>query len=275
MCEITGHYTRILGYETYYEEAGQGQCVLCLPMAGASGSQYHHLLEHCANEHFRFLALDLPGRGKTLPDLKTLTPISDVAQYLDFIWTFVETLHLKPVILLGTAMNATAVTILADRHPKEVKAVIACNGGVVPKAANDPAYTDLLNHPSVNLSDFKETHIPGLCGPDISQQNLNLCIWYGAKTQVTDTAVADVKVFSMLKYEGNISHVTMPYLLINGAEDKTISPDMRSVLEHLSLCQSVTIPGGGHYLAMEKPQEVADAINDFLQRLYAEEKHHL
>ena len=256
MCEITGHYTRVLGYEAYYEEAGRGQAVLCLPMAGASGSQYHYLLKTCASGKFRFIALDLPGRGKSLPDMKTLRPISDAEQYLDFIWAVVETLDLEPVILLGTAMNATAVTILANRHPGAVKAVIACNGGVVPKAATDPEYSSMLNHPSINLSDFKEVHIPGLCGGNIPQERLNMCIWYGAKTQVADTAAADVAVFAELKYDGNLEHVTMPYLLLNGGEDVTVSAFVKRQIERLPNCKSVTIPGGGHYLAMEKPGEV-------------------
>lgn len=267
MCEIVGHYAGILGYETYYEEAGRGQAVLCLPMAGASGSQYHHLLSTCGNGKFRFIALDLPGRGKSLPDMKTLRPIDDAEQYLAFIWAVVESLHLAPVILLGTAMNAAAVTILANRHPREVCAVIACNGGVVPKAANDPEYASMLNHPSVNLSDFKETHIPGLCGGDIPQERLNLCIWHGAKTQVADTAAADVAVFSQLHYEGNLEHVTMPYLLLNGGEDVTISPSVKMQLQRLPRCKSVMIPGGGHYLAMEKPDEVAQAVTAFLSEL--------
>lgn len=267
MCEIIGHYARILGYETYYEEAGRGQAVLCLPMAGASGSQYHHLLSTCADGKFRFIALDLPGRGKSLPDMKTLRPIDDGERYLAFIWAVVETLHLTPVILLGTAMNATAVTILANRHPQAVCAVIACNGGVVPKAANDPEYSSMLNHPSVNLSDFKETHIPGLCGGDIPRERLNMCIWHGAKTQVADTAAADVAVFSQLRYEGNLEHVTMPYLLLNGGEDVTVSPAVKRQLEGLPLCKSVAIPGGGHYLTMEKPDEVAREVTEFLNGL--------
>ena len=217
MYEITGRYVDVMGYETYYEEAGSGQPVLCLAMAGASGSQYRHLMRVCAGAGFRMIAPDLPGRGKTLPDMETLRPLSDAEVYLRFIWTFVEKLALTPVVLLGTAMNATAATMLANRHPDDVKAVIACNGGVVPKAANDPLYVSMLNHPSINVSDFKEAHIPGLCGRGIPQERLNRCIWYGAKTQVADTAAADVAVFARLSYE-DISRGTMPSLLLTGGD---------------------------------------------------------
>lgn len=266
MYEIIGRYVDVMGYETYYEEAGSGQPVLCLAMAGASGSQYRHLMRVCAGAGFRMIAPDLPGRGKTLPDMETLRPISDAEVYLRFIWTFVEKLALTPVVLLGTAMNATAATMLANRHPDDVKAVIACNGGVVPKAANDPLYVSMLNHPSINVSDFKEAHIPGLCGRDIPQERLNRCIWYGAKTQVADTAAADVAVFVRLSYE-DISRVTMPYLLLNGGEDVTVSPAVKRRLEQLPACTSVTIPGGGHYLVMEKPEETARAVKHFLTTL--------
>ena len=161
MCEIIGRYTDVMGYETYYEEAGSGQPVLCLAMAGASGSQYHHLMRACAGAGFRMIAPDLPGRGKTLPDMETLRPISDAEVYLRFIWAFVEKLALTPVILLGTAMNATAVTMLANRHTDDVRAVIACNGGVVPKAANDPLYVSMLNHLRFQRSAYSGPVRPG------------------------------------------------------------------------------------------------------------------
>ena len=267
MSERIGRYITVNGIETYYEESGTGQPIVCLAMAGASGSQYSHLLKTNGSDRFRYIAPDLPGRGKTLPDIHSLKPINDAEEYLEFIWSFVTALGLKHPILLGTAMTATAVLMLANRHSGEVKAVIACNGGVVPKAANDPEYISLLNHPAVNVSDFKECHIPGLCGPDIPRENISTCIWYGAKTQVADTAVADVKVFSRLTIEGELDHVTMPVLLLNGGADITISRGARAKIEALPQCQSRTIPGAGHYMTMEKPEEVAKAVAQFVSSL--------
>ncbi|MGN1413978.1 MAG: alpha/beta fold hydrolase [Anaerovoracaceae bacterium] len=268
--QITGHYVEVNGFETYYEEAGSGQPILCLAMAGASGSQYHFLMQACASETRRFIAVDLPGRGKSLPNMDTLKPIEEKDEYLDFIWALVEKLNLAPVILLGTAMTATAVLMVANAHPDKVKAVIACNGGVVPKAANDPGYSLMLNHPSVNLSDYKEAHIPGLCGKNTPQKNLNLCIWYGAKTQVPDTAVADVKVFSRLTVDGNLENLErlrVPVLLLNGGEDVTISAAAKKKIEALSACKSVTVPGAGHYMMMEKPEETAEEVCQFLNKI--------
>lgn len=267
MYEITGHYVDVMGLSVYYEEAGEGDAVVCLAMAGASGSQYHDILELCAGDRYRFIALDMPGRGKTLPNLKTLKPIDRADEYLAFIWAFIEALNLEKVIILGTAMTATAALLLAAEHPETVSAVIACNGGVVPKAANDPAYSNLLNHPGINLSDFKEAHIPGLCGADIPQENLNLCIWYGAKTQVCDTATADVKVFSELSIEGKIRGLKMPVLLLNGGEDKTISEKAKEEILSLPAAVGREIPGAGHYMILEKPRESAEAIRSFLETL--------
>lgn len=268
--QITGHYVKVNGFEIYYEEAGKGQPIVCLAMAGASGSQYHYLMQACASETRRFIAVDLPGRGKSLPDMDTLKPIEAKEEYLDCIWAFVEELHLDNVILLGTAMTATAVLMIANAHPNNVKAVIACNGGVVPKAANDPSYSLMLNHPSINLSDYKEAHIPGLCGKDTPQKNLNLCIWYGAKTQIPDTAVADVKVFSELTIDGNLEHLErlhVPVLLLNGGEDVTISAAAKKKIEALPACKSVTVPGAGHYMMMEKPEETSEEIRRFLNEI--------
>jgi len=264
MYEITGHYINVKGIRTYYEEAGTGPAIVCLAMAGASGSQYHYLLENCANYHRRIIAPDLPGHGKTLPSLDTLYPIENTRQYLDFIWCFIESLCLKQPIIMGAAMTANAALLIALDHPNEINAVIACNGGVVPKAASDPMYNDLLNNPSVNLSDYKETHIPGLCGTDLSQERLNECIWYGAKSQIGDTAVADSKVFTGLSTAGKLSPIEMPVLLLNGENDITISLSGREEILSLPRAKGVVIPGAGHYMVIEKQEEVCNAINTFL-----------
>lgn len=267
MFEITGHYVQVNGLRTYYEEAGSGRPVVCLAMAGASGSQYHCLLERCAGPDRRMIAPDLPGRGKTLPPLKDLRPIEDTREYLDFIWAFIEVLGLEKPVLMGQAMTANAVLLLAKEHPDEVEAVVACNGGVLPKAASDPLYNDLLNHPGVNLSDYKEAHIPGLCGPDIPQERINECLWYGAKTQIGDTAVADSKVFAGLCVAGRLAGLTMPILLLNGGSDITISKAGRDEILSLPGAVGRIIPGAGHYMAMEKPEELADAVGEFLDSI--------
>jgi len=267
MFEITGHYVTVNGLRTYYEEAGTGRPVVCLAMAGASGSQYHCLLERCAGPNRRLIAPDLPGRGKTLPPLDTLQPIRDTREYLDFIWAFVEALGLENPVLMGQAMTANAVLLLAKEHQDRVAAVVACNGGVVPKAASDPLYNDLLNHPGVNLADYKEAHIPGLCGPDIPQERLNECLWYGAKTQIGDTALADSLVFAGLNVAGRLGGLTLPILLLNGGSDLTVSPSGRAEILALPGAVGRIIPGAGHYMAMEKPEAMADAVGEFLDSI--------
>lgn len=267
MFEITGHYINVNGLRTYYEEAGSGQPVVCLAMAGASGSQYHVLLETCARENRRLIAPDLPGRGKTLPPLDTLKPIEDTREYLDFIWAFIKAMKLEKPVLLGQAMTAGAVLLLAKEHPDEVAAVVALNGGVQPKAAGDPTYNDLLNHPGVNLADYKEAHVPGLCGLGVSRENLNECLWYAAKTQIGDTAVADSIVFVGMDIVGRLSGMEMPVLLLRGGSDFTVTEAGRGEILSLPGAVERLIPGAGHYMAMEKPEEVAAAVGEFLDSI--------
>lgn len=270
---ITGHYLTVNGYETYYEEAGYGQPVVCLAMIGASGAQYHYLLRHNASEKYRYIALDLPGHGRSLPDMETLEPILDMEVLLDFITAFLDALGLERPILLGQAMTATAALILADRFPKRFRAVIAVNGGVIPRAAHDPEYLAMLDSPNVNLGHLKASHFSFLCGREVTPKDLNYCKWYGAYNQVSRTVQADNILFVALsKVSLTDALDEVPFLLLTGGDDETLSAGEIACLQKRPRCRPVVIPGAGHYLIMEQPEKCARAIQDYTNAILPEDE---
>lgn len=269
MYELTGHYIEVCGIRTYYEQAGCGRPVVCLAMAGASGSQLYRITQPLASDKYCFIAPDLPGRGKTLPNIDTLRPIEDTGEYLDFIWKFIQALKLEKPILFGAAMTANAVMLLAAEHPDEVSAVIAVGGGLTPKAELDLTYEDMLDHPGVNLSDFKETHLIGMLGPDLPRQRINECIWYAAKTQVSSTARADSMVFRGLGTIGRLQNLNeIPVLMIRGDCDVSIPEQARSEILSLKRMEERVVHGAGHYAVLEKPEEISREVGAFLERTF-------
>lgn len=265
MNRITGHYIEVCGVSLHYETAGEGSALICLPMAGASGRQYHRLLLALAENGFRGLALDLPGHGGTMPASHGL--IEDTGEYLDFIAAAVDALCPEELpYLLGSSMTANAVLLLAARCAGRFSGIIAAGGGTRPKAGTDPDYHDFLNHPSVNLADYKEVHLPGLCGSRITQRRLNECIWHAARSQCPDTALADARVFEGLDIIGRISSIDIPVLLLCGGEDFTVTESGRAEILALARSEYAEIAGAGHYLPVEQSEEFSERCIDFLKK---------
>ena len=61
--DIRGHYVKVNGTRTFYDELGEGQPLICIHTAGASSLEYQYILPLYAEMGFHAYALDLPGHS--------------------------------------------------------------------------------------------------------------------------------------------------------------------------------------------------------------------
>ncbi|WP_421717994.1 alpha/beta fold hydrolase [Algiphilus sp.] len=121
---IVGRYlcTEITGAEqrVYFEEAGQGQPVLCLHTAGADARQWRHILNDAElTRDFRFIAFDMPWHGKSLPPagFHTREYLLTTDDYIATVLAVLRGLDLQRPILAGCSMGGRIALQLAARHP--------------------------------------------------------------------------------------------------------------------------------------------------------------
>ncbi len=61
--DIRGHYVKVNGTRTFYDEIGDGYPIVCVHTAGACSLEYTYILPLLAERGFHAYALDLPGHS--------------------------------------------------------------------------------------------------------------------------------------------------------------------------------------------------------------------
>ena len=129
---IIGRYVTLcvkgVDYRIYFEDAGQGQPVLCLHTAGADTRQWRHVMNDqdlCA--HHRFIAFDMPWHGKSFPPtgFETREYLLTTNHYIDVILSLCQALDLTRPILAGCSMGGRIALQLAALHVEQFSGFIA------------------------------------------------------------------------------------------------------------------------------------------------------
>jgi len=218
---------------------------------------------YLAHHGFGVLAVDLPGHGRS--DGAPLARIQDMA---DWIVALLDAAGSASAALVGHSMGSLAVLDCAARHPRRVTR-IALLGTAVPMRVsrellqatreNEPAAQDMINI----WSHSAYAHYPSNPGPGFWVPGENLRLMQRQKPGVLHADFSACNDYS----EGlaRAAQVKCPALLILGRRD-AMTP-ARAALEiarAIPGARTVTLEGSGHNLMGEKPDEVLDALREFL-----------
>ena len=265
--EIIGRYIQIGPYRTYYESAGEGKPVICLPTAGASSGEFRHILEYFGMRGYRMIALDPPGHGKSYPDFRTNRILKTEDEYVDFAWQFAKTLGFEKPAFIGYAVAGSAVLLLAAKYGDEISAVVAGEGNT--KLSIDPIQLLSLNHPSINMSDLMEVTTPGLCGQGLPDEVVNECIWHNARSPVPEVIEADLTIYDNHDVTDRLSEIRCPVLHIWGDRDYCVTQESKQlILENIPVVRQVELRNTGHYVPMENPSGLIREIEKFFEEFY-------
>jgi pimeloyl-ACP methyl ester carboxylesterase len=211
---------------------------------------------HFARHGFHVLAPDLPGHGRSDgPALESIDALADwLARVLDA--TGVEA-----AAVVGHSMGALIAQSLAIRHPTRVRA-LALLGTSVPMpvterllaaaARNDHAATDMAN----GWSHSARARLGGSPNPGFWMLGI------GARLiERTPPGVHHADLAACNAYHGDPSAIAAPTLVIVGEQDQmTPARAGREVAGKIADARVVTLPGAGHAMLAERPNEVLDAL---------------
>ena len=266
MSELIGRYVQVGPYRIYYESMGSGEPVICLPTAGASTGEYRNVLPALAQAGYFAIAMDPPGHGNSYPDLKDLSVPATEDAYVDLVWAFAQKLDLNRPVFVGCAMSGSAMLLLALKHGREIRAVVAGEGNASFRI--NPIQLAALDHPSINMADMMESTTAGVCARGIEPAVLNECIWHNARNASPSVIFADLNIYDQHDLESRLGEIPCPVLHLYGEEDPCVLEQSKRLLrEQVPQIRQVALPHTGHLSPVENPAGFSAAIIQFLQEL--------
>jgi len=257
----------------------QGQKVFCYTGgkafdAGLPAVVFIHGAEqdHCvwvlqsrylAHHGHAVLALDLPGHGRSAGP-----PLSSVEAIADWIVQLLDAAGVTQAALVGHSMGSLAALDCAGRYPERISR-IALLGAAFPMQVSQELLDATRNdeplaQAMVNIwSHSAYAHYPSNPGPGFWVRGENLRLMQRQKPGVMHVDFAACNAYAAGTERA--AQVRCPALLVLGKRDvMTPARSGRELAKAIRGARVVEIAGSGHALMAEKPDEVLDALAEFL-----------
>ena len=226
-----------------------GMKLVFLHGAGCSSLSFYYQLRHFRSAK----AIDLPGH----PDGK---PCETVDGYLEWVRGFIRARRYKNVILCGHSMGGAIAMSYALKYPEELHGLILLGTGA--RLRVHPNYLDRCREPGENNALWLEQHLGYY--RDVNEEIFPVlrqrAAEVGPQVELNDLMACDN--FDVM---GSITQIKLPTRVICGSEDVMTpvkySNYLTNNIEGSSQC---IVPGGSHFVHMEKYQRVNEEIEDFL-----------
>ena len=226
--------------------------ILCVNGSLSTSSSFYWALKMLPD--YTFIFFDLPHSGKSKQyneDLALFTIEQEVAVLRELNEYFI------PSHIMSMSWGGFSALLLLSEQPKNIKA------GIISSFSDKitPAMTDYLKVTEVLLRDndiitaidvffnYIGEHLPAGFKKIFSRYFLNLTNteWSLALSHFDRLFTLDDKTYKEL-----MKNVACPCLFINGTADRFTSPeDALNLAHYIKQSQFTTIPGGGHFLALE------------------------
>lgn len=217
-----------------------------------------------AHHGFNAMAIDLPGHGRSGGD-----PSANVEAYADWVTAFLDAAGVEQAAVCGHSMGSLVALETAARHPARVSK-LAMLGTSVPMPVTDQLLDAAKNN---DHSAYDMINIWGHSPFGQMGGNRAPGMWMiGGSVRLLERSAPGV-LFNDLSACNEYRHglqsaerVKCPALLLLGARDAMSPPRAAQALAAaISDARSVVLPGCGHMMMSEQPDQVLEALVDFIQ----------
>ena len=250
-------YTNVAGENTFYayhQGAPKGQRTLFF-VHGAGGSHLNWPPQLRRLAGANTYALDLPGHGKSEGQGR-----ESIKAYADFVATFLETLRLEKVTLVGHSMGGATALDFALRYPEELARLVLVGSGARLRVA--PAILDGIRQDFQAAVRFITDYAFALDAPEQLKRE--------GRRQMgqtdPDVLYGDFAACDAFDVMDRLNEIRCPTLAICGTADRLTPPKYSTYLrDNIPAAQLVLVEGAGHMVMLEQPEAVSQAIADFIQ----------
>src|ERR1700743_990897 len=122
-----GKFKTIKGLRLYYEESGEGIPLILLHAFGGNTVMWSGYTAELA-KHYRVIAIDLPGHGRSDPMDTTLVYLHKRAA--EYVLGLLDDLHIDSAYIMGASSGAFITLYMATMRPVLAKKIILVGGQV-------------------------------------------------------------------------------------------------------------------------------------------------
>lgn len=261
-------YVTLDGTRMYYEEYGAGQPLVFIHGATQDTLSWRDNVEYYGRR-YKVYAIDLPGHGKS--DLIDRKPCRTTDEFAAAISRFIKALKLKRPIIVGHSMGAAIAMTVALNYPKEIRGVVAVDGGAAflgPAGVNYKG--NILADVEINPAAWLETTIYSVLGRNTTRERRDEMVFDCSRCSPY-VQFSDLLTYTSFNLAQRIHEITVPCYYIIGEDDWSTSPMMCSEtaarLEKLGVPTGVwELKGVGHIPHWEQPEVFNKALDEVLQR---------
>ncbi len=260
--DIQGHYIKVNGTRTFYDEIGEGQSIVCVHTAGASSLEYQYLLPLLAEQGFHAYALDLPGHSRSYP--VNWRQHRSIHEHAEFVHAFVKALKLKKPVIIGCSIGGDITLDYAAHHWREMAAGVPMEG--LARSPTFPLPSGLI-HPAwaPGWQDQMERAAIESLNWHCSDDKIQELRWQHRNAQVS--AVGDLEGWAQHDVRDKLKQVACPMLVIRGEDDFWLP---RELVEEtgrlLKKSEVLHLKNIGHYPMFEDPALVCRLVTRFCKK---------
>ncbi len=257
---------RVGEVELFVAQRGRGRPLLLVHGFPLDHTMWQPQLEHLS-DRYRVVAPDLRGFGRSQVVAGTAT----MPQLADDLALLLDALEIdEPVTLCGLSMGGYIAWQFWLRHADRLDRLVLCDT----RAMADPPDVAQGRVESARrvLEEGTSEFVEGLLGKLFAEATLRDQPAVVAATQEVMRAASPVGVAAALRgmaerpdMTGRLGEIRIPTLVVCGQHD-VISPpaEMQQIAAALPRATMLEVPDAGHMAPLEQPQQVNQAIRQFL-----------
>jgi len=264
-------FVEIDGVRLHYREEGEGPPVVLLHANYASLFMWEPWVA-ALKDRYRVIRVDLPAHGLTGPEPSGNYSLQRIQSLFE---QFVDARGLERFVVVGTSIGGTVAMRYAADHPERIERLVMISPGSLEARvrgrttpANVPKIADVLAW--VTPRAFTGYMLRNDYGDPARVTDAVIDEWYAMwMREGNRQAMIDLlRQYVSGGVEAKIRSIRVPVLLIWGEKNKRVplalAYETRALLGNSPQVQLEVLPGIGHMLVQEAPQQSAAVIRRYL-----------
>jgi len=241
----------------YYQINGNGteKAIIFIHGSGGNSNLWKYQLNDLDGISSK-IAVDLPSHAQS----DKFSELS-LDLYVDVLNVLIDRLKLNEVILAGQSLGGAVIQSYYFKYPEKVSALVLIATGARLRVL--PSTFEILKK---DFQEFLKFSPIGAFYKETSKEITDFYIKEAAKTE-REVFHDDYSICDRFDVMDKMNLIKIPCLIICGKDDKLTPPKYATFFnDKIEESELILIDKAGHIVMLEKPDEVNQAIEDFIEK---------